>query len=75
MDFADFNRIKVRAMGPRKCASRHPRKYYSKNAPASTLVQVGKLAREELMIETEAVAFCPSSSSILKGATWLYQTR
>jgi hypothetical protein len=25
--------------------------YYSKNAPASTLLQVGKLAREELMIQ------------------------
>ena len=31
-------------------------KYYGKNAPASTLVQVGKLAREELMIEIEAIA-------------------
>src|SRR5437899_9031547 len=31
-------------------------RYYGKNAPASTLVQVGKLAREELMIEIEAIA-------------------
>ena len=31
-------------------------KYYGKNAPASTLVQVGKLANEELMIEIEAIA-------------------
>ncbi len=31
-------------------------KYYGKNVPASTLVQVGKLANEELMIEIEAVA-------------------
>jgi reactive intermediate/imine deaminase len=34
-------------------------RYYSKNAPASTLVQVGKLAREELMIEIEAIAVVP----------------
>jgi reactive intermediate/imine deaminase len=34
-------------------------RYYSKNAPASTLVQIGKLAREELMIEIEAVAVVP----------------
>ena len=34
-------------------------KYYGKNAPASTLVQVGKLAREELMIEIEAIAVVP----------------
>ena len=34
-------------------------KYYSKNVPASTLVQIGKLAREELMIEIEAVAVLP----------------
>jgi reactive intermediate/imine deaminase len=34
-------------------------KYYSKNSPASTLVQIGKLAREELMIEIEAVAVLP----------------
>jgi len=31
-------------------------KYYGKNVPASTLVQVGKLANEQLMIEIEAVA-------------------
>src|SRR2546425_7711558 len=31
-------------------------KYYGENAPASTLVQVGKLANEELMIEIEAIA-------------------
>jgi reactive intermediate/imine deaminase len=31
-------------------------KYYGKNAPASTLVQVVKLAREELMVEIEAIA-------------------
>jgi len=30
--------------------------YYGKNAPASTLVQIGKLAREDLMIEIEAIA-------------------
>jgi reactive intermediate/imine deaminase len=34
-------------------------KYYGKNAPASTLVQVGKLAREDLMIEIEAIAVVP----------------
>jgi reactive intermediate/imine deaminase len=34
-------------------------KYYGKNAPASTLVQIGKLAREELMIEIEAIAVVP----------------
>jgi len=34
-------------------------KYYGKSAPASTLVQVGKLAREELMIEIEAIAVVP----------------
>jgi reactive intermediate/imine deaminase len=34
-------------------------KYYSKNAPASTLVQIGKLAREEFMIEIEAIAVVP----------------
>lgn len=34
-------------------------KYYGKNAPASTLVQVTKLAREELMIEIEAIAVVP----------------
>jgi 2-iminobutanoate/2-iminopropanoate deaminase len=31
-------------------------KYYGANAPASTLVQIGKLANEELMIEIEAIA-------------------
>jgi reactive intermediate/imine deaminase len=31
-------------------------KYYGRNAPASTLVQIEKLAREELMIEIEAIA-------------------
>jgi reactive intermediate/imine deaminase len=31
-------------------------KYYGKNAPASTLVQIQKLAGEDLMIEIEAVA-------------------
>ena len=30
--------------------------YYGKNAPASTLVQIGKLANDELMIEIEAIA-------------------
>jgi reactive intermediate/imine deaminase len=34
-------------------------RYYGKNAPASTLVQVGKLANEELMIEIEAIAVVP----------------
>ena len=34
-------------------------RYYSNNAPASTLVQVEKLAREELMIEIEAIAVVP----------------
>src|SRR5438093_13502730 len=34
-------------------------KYYGKNAPASTLVQVGKLARQELMIDIEAIAVVP----------------
>jgi reactive intermediate/imine deaminase len=34
-------------------------KHFSKNAPASTLVQIGKLAREELMIEIEAIAVVP----------------
>jgi reactive intermediate/imine deaminase len=33
--------------------------YYGKNAPASTLVQIGKLAREDLMIEIEAIAVMP----------------
>jgi reactive intermediate/imine deaminase len=31
-------------------------RYYGKNAPASTLVQIQKLAHEDLMIEIEAVA-------------------
>jgi reactive intermediate/imine deaminase len=31
-------------------------RYYGKNAPASTLVQIEKLARDELMIEIEAIA-------------------
>jgi reactive intermediate/imine deaminase len=31
-------------------------RYYGRNAPASTLVQIEKLAREELMIEIEAIA-------------------
>lgn len=34
-------------------------KYYRKNAPASTLVQIGKLAHEDLMIEIEAIAVVP----------------
>jgi reactive intermediate/imine deaminase len=34
-------------------------RYYGKNAPASTLVQVGKLANEEFMIEIEAIAVVP----------------
>ena len=34
-------------------------KYYGKNAPASTLVQIGKLAHEDLMIEIEAIAVVP----------------
>ena len=34
-------------------------KYYGANSPASTLVQIGKLAREELMIEIEAIAVVP----------------
>src|ERR1043166_3704823 len=34
-------------------------KYYGKNAPASTLVQIGKLAHEDLMIEIEAIAVIP----------------
>jgi reactive intermediate/imine deaminase len=34
-------------------------KYYGKNAPASTLVQIGKLANDQLMIEIEAVAVVP----------------
>ena len=31
-------------------------KYYGKNAPASTLVEIGKLAHPDLMIEIEAIA-------------------
>ena len=34
-------------------------KYYGKNAPASTLVQIGRLARPEFMIEIELVAVLP----------------
>ena len=34
-------------------------KYYGKNVPASTLVQIGKLANEQLMIEIEAIAVVP----------------
>ena len=34
-------------------------RYYGKNAPASTLVQIGKLANEDLMVEIEAVAVLP----------------
>jgi reactive intermediate/imine deaminase len=34
-------------------------KYYGKNAPASTLVQIEKLANDQLMIEIEAVAVVP----------------
>jgi enamine deaminase RidA (YjgF/YER057c/UK114 family) len=34
-------------------------KYYGKNAPASTLVQIGKLARPEFMIEIEVIAVLP----------------
>jgi reactive intermediate/imine deaminase len=34
-------------------------KYYGKNAPASTLVQIGKLAHEDFMIEIEAIAVVP----------------
>jgi reactive intermediate/imine deaminase len=34
-------------------------KYYGKNAPASTLVQITKLANEDLMIEIEAIAVVP----------------
>jgi reactive intermediate/imine deaminase len=34
-------------------------KYYGKNAPASTLVQITKLANDDLMIEIEAVAVVP----------------
>src|SRR5499427_10330474 len=34
-------------------------KYYGKNAPASTLVQIGKLAHEDFMVEIEAIAVVP----------------
>jgi reactive intermediate/imine deaminase len=34
-------------------------KYYGENAPASTLVQIGKLARPEFMIEIEIIAVLP----------------
>src|SRR5215467_7430267 len=34
-------------------------KYYGKNAPASTLVQITQLANEALMIEVEAIAVVP----------------
>jgi enamine deaminase RidA (YjgF/YER057c/UK114 family) len=34
-------------------------KYYGKNAPASTLVQIGKLARPEFMVEIEVIAVLP----------------
>ena len=34
-------------------------KYYGKNPPASTLVQIGKLALEDFMIEIEAIAVVP----------------
>jgi 2-iminobutanoate/2-iminopropanoate deaminase len=34
-------------------------KYYGRNAPASTLVQIGSLAHEDLMIEIEAIAVVP----------------
>jgi enamine deaminase RidA (YjgF/YER057c/UK114 family) len=34
-------------------------KYYGKFAPASTLVEIGKLANPDLMIEIEAVAVVP----------------
>jgi len=34
-------------------------KYYGKNAPASTLVQITKLANDNLMIEIEAIAVVP----------------
>jgi reactive intermediate/imine deaminase len=33
--------------------------YYGVNAPASTLVQIDKLAHEDLMIEIEAIAVVP----------------
>ena len=34
-------------------------KYYGKNAPASTLVEISKLANPDLMIEIEAIAVVP----------------
>jgi reactive intermediate/imine deaminase len=34
-------------------------KYYGKSAPASTLVQIGKLAHEDFMIEIEGIAVVP----------------
>ena len=34
-------------------------KYYGKNAPASTLVQITQLAHEDLLIEIEAIAVVP----------------
>ena len=34
-------------------------KYYGKNAPASTLVEIGRLAHPDLMIEIEAIAVLP----------------
>jgi reactive intermediate/imine deaminase len=34
-------------------------KYYGTNAPASTLVQIMKLAHEDLLIEIEAIAVVP----------------
>ena len=34
-------------------------RYYGKNAPASTLVEIGKLANPDLMIEIEAIAVVP----------------
>jgi reactive intermediate/imine deaminase len=34
-------------------------KYYGKNAPASTLVQITQLAHPDLMIEIEAIAVVP----------------
>jgi len=34
-------------------------KYYEKNPPASTLVEIGSLANPDLMIEIEAIAVMP----------------
>ena len=34
-------------------------KYYGRNAPASTLVEISKLANADLMIEIEAIAVVP----------------